>query len=97
MKSSKEVSLRNGMLSLWRPGTQKGILESSNRDKKTLAQDQADILRDVGGGRLGIAGAGYGASEKHLAFSFRIFKGSKPLYTSQVRGSDHHRDQGSQI
>lgn len=33
------------MLSLWRPGAQKGILESSKRDKKTLAQDQADILR----------------------------------------------------
>lgn len=89
------------MLSFWRPGAQKGILESSKRDKKTLAQDQADILRDVEGGRLGNAGVGYGASslpaEKHLGFSFRIFEGSKPLQTSQIRGSDHHRDQGSQI
>ena len=41
------------MLSFWSPGAQKGILESSKRDKKTLAQDQADILRDVEGGRLG--------------------------------------------
>lgn len=41
------------------------------------------ISSDVGGGRLGNAGVGYGTSslpaEKHLAFSFRIFKGSKPL------------------
>ena len=41
------------MLSLWRPGTQKGILESSNRDKKTLAQDQAELeLKEESGGSL---------------------------------------------
>ena len=99
-ESSKEVSPKKGMLSLWCPGAQKGILESSKRDKKTSAQDQADILRDVGGGRLGNAGVGYGApalTAGFLASSFRIFKGSKPSLTGHVRRSDvHHSAPGPQ-
>lgn len=85
------------MLSFWRPGAQKGILESSKEIRRLWPRTRQISSEMWKAEDLGMQEVGYGASslpaEKHLAFSLESSKDRslcRPRGGSQIRGSDHH-------